>query len=345
MRRIGSVAAGAVAVLVLGCGGSGGGDGSAPQVLEGEAGVQAAAQAVVSLADAVRLLLEDSAGGALGALATGAPSTGSRAVRISCPLGGSLDGDCRESGGRTTVVTASERCSLFDEERGVVVVVNGRADATYRATGICADGRIPDGVASRLALRGYREEWRDRETVLRVAESDRFDADFEPLGDGCSANQGRSMIEGDLRIRTKDEDFAIRARNLALDVSSSGNPCDESVAVRGRIDVDDAVRGARFEANTDGLSVSIRRALDGVIEVALDGDVTFDCVGPVGIATEERLALAVRCPVEGELALTIGDESPVARFGIHGLSLDYDGDGASELTSASCSADSQRVCM
>jgi hypothetical protein len=335
-----------MAVLALGCGGSGGGDGSAPQVLEGEAAAQAAAEAVVGLADAVRLLLEDPAGGAVGAVATGAPSTASRAVRASCPLGGSVDGECRESGGRTTVTTASQQCALFDEGRGVVVAVSGRADATYRATGICTDGRVPEGVASTVALRDYREEWRDGETVVRVAEAGRLDVDVDPRAGGCSANEGRAMLAGDLRIRTGGADLSMRTRGLVLEVSSSGNPCDESVALAGRIEIDDAVRGARFEADTDDLVVSIRRALDGVFEVALDGDVGFDCIGPVGIGTSQRMALVARCPTEGEIALTIGDERAVAAsFDLGGLSLDYDGDGASDFTSATCGADSQRVCM
>ncbi len=332
------------------CGGGGGGE--PVEVLQGDDALQAAAEAAIGISGALQVLLGDVGGGmsvrastTSGVPPTGASRADSRAIRVDCPLGGAVNGDCRESGGRTVVTTDSADCTVFDEDLGFTIVANGRADATYEATGICGRS-LPAGVASTSSLRGYVEEWWDGDELVRVSESSRLEVESHPSAGGCAANQGQTSVHGDLRVRGDGFDVGMVLSRLDVDVASSGNPCESFVTVVGGIDVDDRARGARFSGTTDGLRFETRRALDGVFEVSLDGAMDFDCLGVVRVTTAEHVALGASCPLEGKLGVSIeGGGSATARFTADGLALDYEADGTVDLESASCGADSMKVCM
>ncbi len=341
-------------IVVIGflsaCGGGGSGD--AVEVLQGDDALQAAAEAAIGISGALQVLLGDVEDGpsvrasrTSSVPTSGASTRASRALRVACPLGGSVDGECRESGGRTVVATNSADCTLFDEDLGLTIVANGRADATYEATGICGRS-VPVGVASTSRLRGYVEEWWDGDKLVRVSESSRLEVESHPAGGGCSANEGQTSIHGDLRVRGEGFDVGMILSRLEVDVTSEGNPCESSVTAVGGIEVDDRARGARFAGTTRGLRFMTRRALDGILEVSLDGMLDFDCLGEVRVTTAERLALGAACPFEGELGVSIdGGGSATARFTRDGLALDYLGDGTIDLESASCGAETMSVCM
>lgn len=333
------------------CGGSGGDD---TRELEGEAAVQGAVQATVSLVGAIQALLGDPAAGltanasAAGDSATtaaaGESMTDSRAIEILCERGGSVDGECREEGGRTFVDARLQNCSEFNEELGVVVTADGVSNAVFEATGVCGNA-VPEGVDSRFELRDYREEWRIAGELVRVLESDRLTQTFEPSDAGCSFNDGEAFMDGDLLLQGPGFDWALRMGDLRFSVSSQGEPCDETAVIDGGLTVDDAIRGALFDASLDGLVVDTRVALDGVSEVAVDGVVDFDCIGPVDIQTGERLALLGACPVEGVLGVAPeGFPAAAAAFFSDGLLIDYDGDGESDFSADGCGVESLATC-
>ncbi len=140
--------------------------------------------------------------------------------------------------------------------------------------------------------------------------------------------------------------MGLRMKGLELEVTSAGNPCDQTVRVEGSIEVEDTIRGARFAGTTAGLTYTTRRVLDGVFETALEGNIDIDCLGTVSMATIERLALGPRCPLGGEMELSIdGATSATSSFTLDGLFLDYQSDGSIDFESATCGRDSLSVCM
>lgn len=345
------------AALVSGCGGSGGSGGRGTvEVLQGDAAIEASLQAAVTLAAVLATLLGEPVAdlGAPGSPSASAAAisdastagVAARAVRIACPLGGSVDGDCREDRGRTILTTRSSNCVIRDPSNRFDITANGRADATFESLGICGRATTPDDVPVTVELRGYREEWRQGASVVREIESRRLTNIQRPQAGGCSNNQGQLNFDGDVTLRGADYHWKLHMRSVEVDVSSAGSPCDEISLITGEIDVSDEIRGTRFIAELAGVRHMSFRGSSGDFEVALDGQVNFDCTGAVRIATERRLILSGSCPIDGEIELERdGNARSLASFSRDGIRLDYDGDGVADLQSPGCAAEVLEACM
>lgn len=343
MRYVSMAAAALLGVIA--CGGSDDDGGGGP-VLDGEAAVQAAVHGVVSLAAALDALLEDpSSAVATASAATGEPRRLARAIEVPCALGGEVDGECREEGGRTVVETRSRDCTIFAAELGVAVTTNGVSNATFDATGICGSPEVPSDVDSRVELRDYREEWRDGTEVVRVLEASRLDQLRRPVSSGCSANDGETLLDGDLRLVGAGFEWSLRMHDLRIVVVSAGSPCDQSALFEGGLEVDDGVRAARFAATLESLAFATRRGPGGAAEVSIDGPVDFDCVGAVELATVQRLELSGACPAAGAVTLAVA-AMPAASvsFAADGVRIDYDSDGAADYSTDGCGAQSLVPC-
>jgi len=351
-HRAGFIWTAVFGAFVLGCGSSGdsGGRGSVP-VLQGEAAIEAGAAAAVGLSDAIRMMLIDPAlagdpmTSETATAARRSRSVGSRAQVVACPSGGSVDGECREDGGRTIIRTNSQNCaSLVDE---VVVVADGRADLVLDGTGICGLATLPVGLSHTIEFRDFREEWRDGAVAVRAVEFGRMKLTRRPRAGGCSANEGETEYDGDVTLASEGVDMTLRMQGVAVEVSSQGDPCDEAAVVDGLIDVSDRSRGARFVADLRAAHFMHRRVPGGASEMAIDGVVDIDCVGEVLLSTSARLVLdGGSCPADGTLAITVGGGATSSlRFGPSGMQLDYDGDGVADRTAPTCGSESLEVCM
>jgi len=337
-------------VWVVGCGGSGGGDRGPVEVLDGEEAIQAAAVAALSLSTALVSILGEPRPNA-GLATTGAGSPGStsntiaRAIRLPCAQGGTADGECRESGGRTTITSTLDACGVRDSASGVVATASGRLRATYDRAGLCRVPMPPAGVPVTIELRNYREEQRLGESLVLAISADRLTQSLDPVGGGCSINDGFGRLDGDLRLRRAGVDLAMQLNRLELTVESAGNPCTEDVRASGRMDVTDLIRGSRFVADFEELGMLSSRAFDGVPEVTLTGAVDFDCLGRIDYSTAEPLALFSSCPSGGVLRIAGGGRDPAqASFSLDGIAIDYDGDGSDDFAAAACGRDSLAVC-
>lgn len=341
-----------VGAFVLGCGSSGDSGGrGAVRVLQGEAAIEAGAAAAVGLSDAIRMMLIDPvlAGGPMTSetalAARNSRGVGARAQVVACPRGGSVDGECREDGGRTVIRTYSENCATSVDE--VVVVANGRADLVLDGTGICGRTTLPGGLAHTIEFRDFREEWRDRSAVVRAVAFGRMKLTRRPHAGGCSANEGETEFDGDVTLASGGVDMTLRMQGVAVEVSSQGDPCDEAAVVDGVIDATDRYRGARFVADLRAARFMHRRVSGGASEMAIDGIVDIDCVGEVFLSTSARLALdGASCPSDGTLALAVGVGATSSLwFGSSGMQLDYDGDGVAEHAAPTCGSESIEVCI
>jgi len=338
-----------VALALVGCGGSS--DDQAQVVLDGDDAVQAAASAAVSIATAFEALVDPAGTGIRGtvagalATATGDRSTSNqsaRAVEQPCQAGGIVDGDCRESGGRTVVTSVTRACAVVDE-LGVRTVADGEIVATFDIVGICGGPGIPDGVPATYELRNYSEESSfDGELFLRV-EADRLVERIVPGAGGCSPNQGRASLDGDYRVLAPGFAIGLRMSGLVLDTDSAGSPCTESITAAGRVEIDDPGRGSRFVADLDDLEVGYRRGFDGAAEVTLDGRGNIDCVGDVELSTAIELALFGSCPFQGELGIDTGERVTRAVFS-DGVALDYGANGSIDFEADFCGSESLAVC-
>ncbi len=334
-----------VGLIGPGCGGGSGDGGRGPvEVLQGDAAIQAAAGVVITMTSALDALLGSAAAMQAGARSGIGSGRSSRAVRVDCPLGGVIDGDCREDGGRTFVTTASQNCGVVDDETGLTAIANGRLDATYEATGICGRS-VPEGVAVTFSFADYREELLQDGSVVGTSETRRLTQVSRPALGGCSENDGEVRLDGDLRTRDASGDFEIRMHSLSMDIVSSGNPCTESVDAAGDIDVADLQRGSRFAGLMEGVRMTRRVALDGLTEISVDGEADIDCLGRLRIRTTAALALSGSCPIEGAMDVVVGDLAEArVEFGTSGVAFDYQVDGVADFEAAICGSDAIASC-
>ncbi len=347
----------ALAVITAGCGDSGSDGGRGPvTVIQGDEAIEAGVEAAVSLTSAIVAILiptstesqaTTSAAVSSAAVLPVMPSgITARAVTVACPRGGSIEGDCRESGGRTFISTTSMDCAEIDAISGFVVTVNGQVDLAIQGTGIC-ENSLPAGLPTSLELRGYREEWHDGAELVRLFESARLSQSHRPGALGCSSSDGAWTYEGDISVRSGPLASTVRLHRVAIDITSQGNPCEETATIAGHLDISDALRGSRFIAGLDGFQLTQFRALDNFIEVDLSGDIDIDCLGSMRLSTRERLILTGdSCPLDGQLRMQIGgDRDSTAEFAPNGLHLDYDGNGSIDLEVPTCGFESLVVCQ
>ncbi len=335
------------ALALVGCGGSS--DDQAQVVREGEEAVQAAVSASVSIATAFEALVDPAGTGIRGVFAglaaSGNRSTSNqsaRAVEQPCPAGGFVDGDCRESGGRTVVRSVSRGCAVVDEF-GVRTVADGELVATIDLIDVCGGPGIPRGAPATFELRDYSEESSlDGQAFLRI-EAGRLVQRVVPEGGGCSPNQGLTSLDGDYRVLAPGFAIGLGMSGLVLDTDSAGSPCTESIVASGRLQIDDPGRGARLVADLDDLRVGYRRGFDGAAEVTLDGRGSIDCVGEVELSTTVELALFGSCPFQGELGIETREQVAEAVFS-DGVAFDYGANGSIDFEADFCGSESLTVC-
>lgn len=112
---------------------------------------------------------------------------------------------------------------------------------------------------------------------------------------------------------------------------------------------------AALEATVDGETTAgdfdvvetITIRTDRGVEIAVDGEVTTDCVGTVGIETTETIVVApdTTCPDQGELRLGLdGGPSRVRYAGGGAFEIDLGANGSVDDTFASCDDSSLEQC-
>lgn len=336
------------AALMVGCGSSGGGDQRSVEILQGEAAVEAGVQAAVSLATLVGALVGEvgpQVRGQAAQMSAVGSSAIARAVRASCPFGGTTDGECRESGGRTFVRSSFSDCRMSDVDNRFELRFNGRADITFEGVGICASPSLALDRVSRIELRDYREEWHAPTGVFRVIEAPRLTREYRPVAGGCSSENGDHIFDGRIVLSAQQFVWALRMRGTRIAVRSSGVPCDQVAEITGEIDVDDRLRGSRFVVDADGLRVAQTGTFDGEMAIALDGPASIDCVGDVRYATDSRLRIARACPHAGSLSMQVNGATARAGFTTAGIEIDTDGDGEVDLETGGCGAEAMAACM
>lgn len=339
-----------IALVVVGCGGSGGGGRGAVQILEGDAAIEASAQAAVSLSAALAHLVIEPRGSAVTqplaqSAAAALAGTIARAQRTACPLGGTVDAVCREGRERAVLSVQVANCTVPATSGQANLRLNGRFEATFEISGVC---RNPDSIAQAAAtieFRDYREELLAGATVVRVVEASRLTY-ARILGvTGCSISDGLHRYNGTASYRDADFHWTLRMRDVQASVRSFGRPCDQLSDFAGVLDLTDHRLGTRFVSELDGLRVSQRLDDDDELAIALDGTARIDCVGDVRYDTAERLRTGSSCPERGWLIIRTGGVRAEARFSQDGLRLDVDGDGVVDVESASCDGESVAACI
>ena len=252
------VVVGLIPFILGSCSDSGGGGRGPVRVLEGAEAMQASAQVAVSLGTAIVALVGDSgvSPDGLSSLAeeSSTPNVSRRAIRVDCPQGGSVDGDCRAESGRTIVTTSSHRCAVV--ESGVLATASGRLTATYERGGLCGTSSIPRDIPYTFEFEDFREELRLDGDLVRSFSASRLTETVRPRVGGCSTADGVLSLRGDARVIEMGSDMTLRMDGLRLDVASSGNPCAVEAVATGVVDVEDRGRGSRFVASLDQLRVS-----------------------------------------------------------------------------------------
>jgi len=313
--------------------------------LRGAEASEAALAAALSLADALEVLLVDPpsldatsavAGAALGR--PSAPGPALRAVRSPCPLGGSVDVDCRERGGLTIFDSELTDCVAADES-GRVFTSSGRLSLALEAAGLCGLP-IPDGIAATTEMRNFSSITEDVAGVLEELAVPRLTQHFTPSATGCSGRDGITTLAGRLMARrAAGQDVDLETDELVLTVRSRGNPCRQSAEVAGDIALRDRRRGRDFDLDAIEIEVAneIGSAADGLI--GFGGDIESPCFGVAEVVSEELLTRGAACPAVGAIAVGLDDGARVrASFSPAGMALDHGVDGIVDVESETCFA-------
>ena len=357
MREVSSSLANALlrsaslAVLIAaGCGGGSGGGGGK---LETNAAVEAAIGVVVSTGKALpavfldlnlelRALAERSSA-ARRRVANGAPG----ASKISCEGGGTYRAQCTiDVRGETALDVEYDGCVDGQEPARRR---DGMLSVRALQPELCLSGDFRDDLPFSIVLSGFRSTVRDADG----AEMARLDADLtesiDPRPGGCFTTDGTRSVSGTLAVqnRSTNADLAVEARDLTLEVSSSGEPCEQRITASGGFDVDDRGTGQHFTQTFDD-AVFALSSENALTAVSLHAKVSNSCIGDVEITSDEPLGTRVGedCPVGGALRLDFADGAAgIIRFTkVGGADIDFGADGALDESVASCVDESLARC-
>lgn len=331
--------------MMVGCGGGGGGGGGDTQ-LGGEQAVEASVGVAVSTLRSLpqfflvpALELEPLTNGSLRTRqritngATGGPS------EFTCAGGGSKEIRCVvDERGETSLDISYRGCR---EDTGNTNTRNGSLSIEALDPDLCRTGILRDDLPFSFELSRFSSVVTDD----GGAEIARFTASLResvvPEPGGCFTLDGTRTVAGtfDIEVPNSGLDLSLTARELALEISSTGSPCEQRIAVDGGLEVDDRARGERYSQTFDEALFAVSQP-GGLTLLSVSGEVSNSCIGVVDFISEAPLRIEPlgECPTGGTLTLEFADGNAGAiRFTSGGgVEIDFGNDGVAERSVTSC---------
>jgi 6-phosphogluconolactonase (cycloisomerase 2 family) len=231
-----------------------------------------------------------------------------------------------------TTGDASETCTIEDNRAlrrlsyaactsttagGHTLVIDGTVNERVDDPQFCTRGTLLANTGIVTELQDFRLVEQDGDTILL-----QLDADLQLTGTvgqmRCGGADADDRVEGTLAIACTSATEAIRCPRRGADAHldfrgldrqrvSAGVPCEQFLTVDGLLDVTNTLGGEQYTQRFEELVLSERpSAFVDARELTLNGTLSLDCVGRVGISTQSRLRIDPNddCPAAGDLALT-----------------------------------------